>query len=488
LTEIGYQTGALAGWAGMLAEIEETNPELVWPLSINVFDRMRREDPQVMSVLRAVTLPMQESEWRLDATGVRDEVAEHIANDLGLGIVGRERKAPLRTKGRFSWDEFLRLALLELVFGHSVFEQVYWVDAFGLAHIRKLAWRPPRTIAKFDVERDGGLAAIVQHGTGLQTSGGAGSTNVLAGSTTGEVKIPVDRLVVFVNEREGANWVGVSLLRAAYKMWLLKDRTLRVQALAAERNGLGLPVYTSAPPATGASYEQIMDWLNEEIDRGLNIAKGARAGDAAGASLPHGASFKFEGVTGKVPDLDKQIRYYDEQIARAVLANFLNLGGDNSTGSYALGDTFENFFTKSLNSLSRHVATTVQQHVIEDLVDANWGPTEPAPRLVPPKIGAEHPATAEAIRALLDSGAIRWNPALEAHLRALYGLPVMDAVDEDEAAGPEQSDADEARAVAEVVQKVYLGVGPVIDKNEARAIVRRAGAELKPDEPEEAAA
>ncbi|MDF2919101.1 MAG: MPMin1 [Microbacterium sp.] len=67
--------------------------------------------------------------------------------------------------------------------------------------------------------------------------------------------------------------------------------------------------------------------------------------------------------------------------------------------------------------------------MIEDLVDANWGPNEPAPRLVPPKIGAEHPATAEAIRALLDSGAIRWNPALESHLRALYGLPVMDETD-----------------------------------------------------------
>ncbi|MCC4250801.1 phage portal protein family protein, partial [Microbacterium testaceum] len=63
----------------------------------------------------------------------------------------------------------------------------------------------------------------------------------------------MDRLVVFVHQREGGNWVGVSLLRAAYKMWLLKDRTLRVQALAAERNGLGMPSYTSAPPPEDAT-------------------------------------------------------------------------------------------------------------------------------------------------------------------------------------------------------------------------------------------
>lgn len=420
MAEIGYQVGSLPGWAGFAPEAHETNPALVWPLSNEVYDRMRREDPQVMSVLRAVTLPVMESDWRLDTTGVRDEVANHIADDLGLAIVGKDRVAPMRTKGRFSWEEFLRLALLELVYGHSYFEQVYRIDAFGRAHLAKLAWRPPRTISEFEVARDGGLVAIKQYGAadGLWSP----LFNV---RTFGDVRIPVDRLVAFVNEREGGNWVGVSLLRAAYKMWLLKDRTLRVQALAAERNGLGLPTYTSAPPPEGAPYEEVKRWLEAELDRGLDIAKGARAGEAAGASLPHGATLAFAGVTGRVPDLDKQIRYYDEQIARTTLANFLNLGGDNSTGSYALGDTFESFFTKSLNSLSRHIATVIQQHVIEDLVDTNWGPEEPAPRLVPPKIGAEHPATAEAIRALLESGAIRHDPALEAHLRTLYGLPAM---------------------------------------------------------------
>ncbi len=430
MTEIGYQTGGLVGWGGLATDAHETNPDLIWPLSNEVFDRMRREDPQVMSVLGAVTLPIQESDWQLDPAGVRDEVAQLVADDLGLALKGKPRVAPLRSKGRFSWDEFLRLALLELVFGHSVFEQVYEPDAFGRAHLRKLAWRPPRTIAAFNVARDGGLESIIQHGVGLSHAPRSDGRANLMAAPVGGVMIPVDRLVVFVHQREGGNWVGVSLLRAAYKMWLLKDRTLRVQALAAERNGLGMPSYTSAPPPEDATYDEKKAWLEEEIARGLEIAKGARAGDAAGISLPHGATFRFEGVTGKVPDLDKQIRYYDEQIARAVLANFLNLGGDNSTGSYALGDTFANFFINSLNALARHIATIIQQHVIEDLVDANWGPEEPAPRLVPPKIGAEHPATAEAIRALLESGAIHWDPALEAHLRGLYGLPVMEESDD----------------------------------------------------------
>ena len=411
MTEIGYQTGALMGWAGMLGEVHEDNPDLQWPQCNDLWDRMRREDSQVASTLRAMMLPIERIEWTLDATGVRPEVAALVSKDLGLQIKGVPFESPVRTKGRFSWREHLRLALLSRVFGHAVFEQVYVVDAFGVAHLKKLAYRPPRTISKFNVERDGGLKSIEQYGFGQ----------------TGAVTITVDRLVVYVNEREGANWIGVSVLRPAYKMWLLKDRTLRVQALAADRNGLGLPIYTSAPPPEGAAYEDKLKWLDEEISRGLNIAKGARAGDAAGASLPSGATLTMTGVEGNLPDLDKQIRYYDEQIGRAVLAHVLNLGGDNSTGSYALGDTFARIFTDSLNAIALDVASTVQQHVIEDLVDLNFGDEEPAPRIVPSTIGAEHPATAEAIKALLESGAIKWDPALEAHLRALYRLPVREA-------------------------------------------------------------
>jgi hypothetical protein len=40
-------------------ETFETNPDLMWPKSIEVFDKMRREDAQVGSVLRAVTLPIR---------------------------------------------------------------------------------------------------------------------------------------------------------------------------------------------------------------------------------------------------------------------------------------------------------------------------------------------------------------------------------------------------------------------------------------------
>lgn len=407
MAEIGYQAdGALAGWAGWLSAVtNETNPELQWPQSINVFDRMRREDPQVKSVLRAVTLPIMRTEWVIDGTGCRPEVTAHVAADLGLSVKGVPYEAPRRTKGRFSFKESLRLALLMLVYGHSFFELVYDQTTVP-AHLVKLAWRPPRTISEINVAKDGGLVSIEQHDL--------------------DRPIPVRALVAFVHEREGGNWLGESILRSAYKMWILKDRVLRIQALTAERNGLGLPVFTvgTPPSGEGVTFDGVVQWLGDEIERGLKIAKGARAGDASGVSLGPGSTFEFKGVQGKLPDTDSPIRYYDEQIARAVLAHFLNLGTE--TGSWALGSTFADFFTDSLNAIAQDVASIYQQHVIEDLVDLNWGPNEPAPRLVPATIGEQQPVTAEAIRALIDCGALEADEPLEAWLRERIGAPVKD--------------------------------------------------------------
>jgi len=396
LQERGYAgPNALTGWWPVPND-HETTPELQWPLSLAVYDSMRRQDAQVASVLRAVTLPVRRTTWRIDGTGCSDEVTELVAGDFGLPILGAgDAGRPLRSRDRFSWSEHLRLALLMLPFGHMFFEQLYRYD--GTRHrLQKLGPRMPRTISAINVDRDGGLRSIEQDSIGVGDS---------------RIVIPVDRLVAYVLDREGGNWLGTSLLRPAYKHWLVKDRLIRVQAQTIERNGMGVPVYE------GAEGEQ-------DLSKGLAIAKGVRAGDNSGAALPSGASLKLLGVEGDLPDADKPIRYHDEQIARAVLAHFLNLG--TQTGSWALGSTFADFFTLSLQALAMQIADTATQHVIEDLVDVNFGEDEPAPRLVFDEIGSQQVATAQALKALLDAGAIFPDRSLEEALRQQYGLPPKD--------------------------------------------------------------
>ncbi|GAB2767661.1 phage portal protein family protein [Sinomonas soli] len=406
-SEKGYANKG-AGWWG--APDDEETPELTWPRNVDVYDRMRRQDAQVISVLRAVTLPIRRTSWRLDPNGARPEVVQLVADDLGLGVAGEQERPITRTRDRFSWTEHLRMSLLMLPFGHSFFEQVYRIDEAGLARLRKLAWRPPKTIAQVDVASDGGLVAIEQHGPGAPGS---------------RPRIGIDRLVAYVNDREGGNWLGQSLLRPAYKYWLLKDRLLRVQAQAVDRNGLGVPVYEGSKLPENITGAERQTREQDELDEGLKLAQGFRSGDNAGAAIPNSAKLTLKGVEGDLPDADKPIRYYDEQIARAVLAHFLNLGTE--TGSWALGSTFADFFTLSLQTVAMQIADTTTQHVIEDIVDLNWGPAEPAPRLVFDEIGSRHPATAEAIKMLIDAKAINPDEDLERHLRTVYGLPAKAA-------------------------------------------------------------
>ncbi|WP_063824722.1 phage portal protein family protein [Nocardia pseudovaccinii] len=408
--EIGY---AVSYPGDIWWQNTETTPELRWPLSVAVYDRMLRQDAQIASVHRAITLPVQRTTWRLDPNGARDEVVEYVAADLHLPIVGAadESEQPKRRiRNAFSWADHVRLALLNLPYGHSFFEQTYSIDDDGRAHLAKLSPRLPRSIANLVVAADGSLVSIAQYAMGTMTGGYDG---IVMGAVGGGTPIPAKRIVPYVNEREGGDWLGKSVLRAAYKNWILKDRMLRVQAQTIERNGMGVPIYYGGP----------LD-KQDDLDKGQQMANDYRSGDSSGAAVPNGAKLRLQGVEGALPDADPVIRYHDEQIARALLAHFLNLG--TQTGSWALGSTFADFFVMSLQTEGQLIADTSTAYVVEPLVDLNFGPDEAAPRIVFDEIGSRHDATAEALALLIQAGAVFPDRRLEQAVRDMYGLPQKD--------------------------------------------------------------
>ena len=77
---------------------------------------------------------------------------------------------------------------------------------------------------------------------------GFGARTSLLGLQSAEIH--VDRLVAYVNDQEGSNWIGTSYLRSLFKHWVRKDRLLRVDAINAERHGAGMPLAYAPPNAT----------------------------------------------------------------------------------------------------------------------------------------------------------------------------------------------------------------------------------------------
>jgi len=390
--EVGYAATPTSGsgWWNVDVSDDEQTPELRWPYSLQIFDAMVRQDAQVRSVMLAVTHPIRSTGWRIDPNGARDEVVEEISQDLGLPIRGNNDPIKGRTRDRFNWSEHLRLVLLSLRYGIMPFEQMYRIDdVTGRARLRKLGPRYPRTIERIEQARDGGLVSIKQFDA---------------------QPIPVSRLVVHVNEKEGS-WAGQSVLRSAYKNWLLKDRLLRSDTQAVDRNSMGLPVYEGAEGET-------------DLGPGKRLAEEARAGDNSGIAIPHGAQFTLQGVQGQTVDALPKVKYHDEQIGRSVLAHVLNLG--QQTGSWALGTTFADIFVNSLQAGAQDVADVTTAHVIEDIVDLNWGVDEAAPKLVFDEIGSQTAAVATAIKLLVDGGVLTPDEGLEAHIRLGLGLPAHD--------------------------------------------------------------
>jgi hypothetical protein len=382
-------TSGVGGWL----DTWETTAELVWPNSVHVYDRMRK-DGHIASGLRAITLPIRRTRWLLEEDAeVRPEVFALVRKDLGLVDAGRQRR---RRQG-IVWGEFLTHALLELPFGHMFFEQVYEPGDDGIMHLRKLGPRLPRTISAWDIAPDGGLNAIVQlvpkaHGMWR------------------EQRIPMDRMVAFVLDKEGSDWSGQSILREAYGDWLIKQGLVRVNAMAGERNGMGIPVL---------EYEPTRMTRTEALD----IVKKVRAGEEAGLVYEQGAaSFRLVGVEGQVRDILSSVKHHDQEMSRSLLAMFLDLGHDN--GARSLGETFSDFFVLAQQAIADQIADVVTEHIIRDLVEINFGVDEPYPLLKCDEITADSAPTAEALKQLAEAGYIIPDGALEELLRRRYGFPI----------------------------------------------------------------
>lgn len=421
-----HETGYVNGWANpsqkmtdwMMWDLLEEVPELTYPLSLNVFGKMPRDDARVWSLLAAIKLPIRRTNYYIEPNGAKDATVRHIASDLGLPIKGdnggdkKDLQTVPRRKGRFSWQQHLRSAMTHLQYGHSVFEQVYSFGDDGKLHLKKLAPRPQRTISKWRVDRDGGLVAVVQTPpSGLMT---------VQTLMDGGIEIGVDRLVVYRHEPEDGVWIGTSLLRPAYKHWILKNELIRLEAVAIRRNGVGVPVVT-APDGIEVTDPNAMKPY-------LELAKRYRGGNTAGVALPPGAQMQLLGVMGQRVDPRPAIDYHDKQIGIVALQHVLNLDGKG--GSYALADVQNDPYVQAVQAILDDILDVTNEHVIEDLVDLNYSIDENAPLLVADEIGSKQDAQAAALNMLVQAELLKPDPAIRAFIRQHLGAPPEDPEDE----------------------------------------------------------
>lgn len=370
---------------------EEYNSKLRDIEGIKVYDEMRASDGTVKATVLAVSLPIRRAKW-LVTPASEDEADKEIATFV---------QGCLFEHHDMGWNDLIRQVLTYLPLGVMVFEKVFDVKTIdGVDRIiwSKFAPRLPKSIRAWEM-----------------TNGEAGIQQYLPSGET--VDIPMDKLLIFVNEMEGKNWWGVSILRAAYKHWYIKNNLYKIDAIASERQGLGIPYAKLSAGYTEA-----------ERAKAEVILKNIRAHQQAFIiEIADQVEFGFKDMMARTTrDLNPSISHHNREITKGVLAQFLELGATDS-GSRALSTDQSDLFLQSLEAVASHIADIFNTYAIKQLVDFNFPGVTNYPKLTFTGITRGNIAElATAYQGLITSGGIKAGENDEPYLRELMGLPERD--------------------------------------------------------------
>ena len=419
----GRELGAsgVVNLSGFLQQLEYST-DLKGPTGLKNLERMRSSDGSVQEALGHIVVPMLNGSWDIEPAST-DEA------DLVVAQACRE--------AYFEWpsqpfSEYLDQALDYLVFGHMPFETVWQLVESDLVVQRADAapltenarqWltfdyfgqRLPSTITRWNAEgyRLSSIEQFAQKGESFET-----------------VTLPAEDLVLYVNQRRGDDFTGRTLLRGAYKHWVMKELIEKIEVVALERHGVG--VWVAYPSAASGNDSAVLDRVEDMLE---NIRAGARTylvapGPKAQASATAQDGWLFEVVSpgNAMPDFDKPKTYHRGEIKGSLLVRFAELG-HASVGARATGDTQSEVWRDALHAVARHIGE-VNDTPIRRFVDANFARVRRYPTLVAREIESKNlEEFANAHFRLVSGGAIEPDRSYRRYVRDVVGAPEEDDPD-----------------------------------------------------------
>lgn len=373
-------------------------------LSYTIYDKMARSDSQVKRTLRAMISPIMAGKFEYIVTDITD--SESVKQALFKNRFFHEY--PM-----YSWQQMLGEILTMLKGGFSIFEPTYKVvndpDLGKIVTLRNLGYLKQSTIFEWHIKNNE-ITSVRQ----------------IAMDTTGmsrDVIIKGQDLLVFTFDREGDNFEGVSVLRAAYGNYIRKDLFNKIDMIGIEKMAIGTPVWF-AP-------NSVLD-SPTELAKLQTIAENYVGHEQAylilsDAFRDKGQGKGFEIIAGQynADAVNQAIKREDGAIVDSVLASFLNIGTSRAGGN-AQNEGQMNMFLESLTYIAKDVADTLDWVAHIAYVN-NFG--EPKNRLKMQvtnitKDDAEKAMTV--LRGYITCGTIKADDRLETYIREKLDLPVAD--------------------------------------------------------------
>ena len=363
----------------------------------DIYDQMRRSDPNVVMVLSAVSNLIKGAKWSFQPVDDSDE-AMHQAEFLEHVFFNCLDQP---------WTQKLGEILTYLIYGNAAFEVTHKPfighEKFGnYIGLKSMSWRSPRTIDRFNLDPQTGQLLSV--------------TQLAYGDLLRNINIPSEFIVLFTHNREGSMYEGISALRPIYGPWLRKNMYLKLMAIGIEKYAVPTPIL-DVPEGRESS---------DQFTQAIEVLQAYTTHQSAYMTKPEGWNLTFS-QTGFDPEkLSKAIDMENQEMVRAFMANFMLLGSSSGSGSYALSNDLSDFFLGGIEYIANYISEEISRTVAKSLIDINFGPQESYPQLkatgIRDRAGKE---LAEVIQLLTSSGVITKGPELEKELRRRYKLPEL---------------------------------------------------------------
>lgn len=417
--------------SGFLVPDDERNPELRGKEALKTLKRMERTDGAVREVYLHTTVPVLNATWDIDPAGDDPE-------DLEI--------AEFIRRAYFEWSltpfkQTMQLTLKYLAQGFQIFELTEQVVEAELSYAtpdgntetvvprrqfvtwRRWEHRRPETVYKW-IAPEGELEQVVQH--------------AYKDDNWGEWTMDAADLAVFVNEQEGDDFEGFSVIRPAYKSWKLKELVERVMAMSVEAHGVGIrAAYAPDDAKTDSAIVAALESQMQSLRAGESnyvVFPGPKATASTTGQPTSGYLFEIVTPPGGLPDFTPFLNYLRGDIKGAVLARFSELG-HGGTGARSTSDSQSEVWYDALHAVADQISS-VHNEKIKLLVDKNYANVERYPKLVARDIETKSLLEfANANAALFAAGAINADRSYRAYIR--QGI---DAPDEDEPEGDESAD------------------------------------------------
>lgn len=427
---------------------EDYNPNLDGYKMFPLLDEMRRSDAQVNASLMQIKLPLKAAR-RIIKPASDDPQDVAIADFVNVCLL---------SDGAFerSISSVMDNALLRFDFGCSA-EEIVWTNEVvrendivtneaGLAaragrgyaaddvlqladtsaiknlpggsvpmtRFKDISPRLPRTFFRWIVDPvTRKLQYLEQYAPGVN---GAWNTYDIPGPAFG-IK---DRLILHAHQKEGDNFYGRSVLRAAYAHYFYKKQLLNIDMVRHDRFGAGIPIakLTADYKANQAPLDKIEETLS-----------GLRSHERSYAIQPWGVEYGLLSAgqgSAETTDIIKSVQYHDTMIAQNVLQQFSTQGMQRH-GSFGAAKVSSEAFYDSLSGAAEEIAEEFTVGAIRKLCDANFDMTGRAyPQFAFADIAtADTAAISDYVSKLVTAGA--WTPEDDGEqwLRELVDAPAL---------------------------------------------------------------